>query len=177
MDTNSGKAFDYGLFRRLVGHTRPYRTTFFSVALAAILLSIFAVLTASFAGKSVNEAIKVKDSEKLFREYKDTEDERVHKTLVEGFDDKTVVYFGKIKSMENDMELIKIGCTKNIRSRITGLKMEFGSMSIFKIFECDNHDSFESFLHGHIDIRRYAHKEVINGLKKSQEVFIDSNHI
>ncbi len=65
MDTNSGKAFDYGLFRRLVGHTRPYRTTFFSVALAAILLSIFAVLTASFAGKIVNEAIKVKDSEKL----------------------------------------------------------------------------------------------------------------
>lgn len=65
MDTNSGKAFDYNLFRRLVAHTRPYRTTFYSVALAAILLSIFAVLTASFAGRIVNEAIKVNDAEIL----------------------------------------------------------------------------------------------------------------
>ncbi len=65
METNSGKAFDYNLFRRLVAHTRPYRTTFYGVALAAILLSIFAVLTASFAGRIVNEAIKVNDSERL----------------------------------------------------------------------------------------------------------------
>lgn len=114
---------------------------------------------------------ELKDNQKLFREYKDTENERVHKTLVEGFDDKTVVYFGKIKTMDDDRVLVKIGCTKNIRPRATQLKMEFGAMSIFKIFECDNHEPFERFLHNHQDIRRYSYKELINGMKKSHEVF------
>ena len=107
--------------------------------------------------------------ENLFRRYKDEEDVRIHKTLVEGFDNKTVVYFGKIKTMEDGRELIKIGCTKNIRPRTTGLQAEFGSMSIFKVFECDHHEPFERFLHEHIDIRRYSFKELING-KKGQKV-------
>jgi prophage antirepressor-like protein len=109
---------------------------------------------------------------KLFREYRDTEDERMHKTLVEGFDDKTVVYFGKIKTMDDDRVLVKIGCTKNIRPRATSLKTEFGNMSIFRVIECDHHESFERFLHNHQDIRRYSYKELVNGTKKSQEVFL-----
>ena len=119
-----------------------------------------------------NEIAQMKEHHaNLFREYKDTEDERLHKTLVEGFDNKTVVYFGKIKSMDDGRVLIKIGCTKNIRPRTTGLQMEFGSISIFKIFECDNHEPFERFLHGHIDVSRYSYKELINGTKRSHEVF------
>ena len=114
---------------------------------------------------------EVEDTQKLFRSYKDTEDERVHKTLVEGYDDKTVVYFGKIKTMDDDRILFKIGCTKNIKPRTTSLQHEFGNMAIFKIFECDNHESFERFLHGHLDIRRYSYKEMINGKKRSMEVF------
>jgi prophage antirepressor-like protein len=114
---------------------------------------------------------QLKDSEKLFREYKDDEEERIHKTLVEGYENKTVVYFGKITTMEDGRLLVKIGCTKNIRPRATALKKEFGSISIFKIFECERQEEFESFLHHHPDIRRYAHREMINGLKRSQEVF------
>ena len=118
------------------------------------------------------EISHIKEShESLFRQYKDSEDERIHKTLVEGFDNKTVVYFGKIKTMEDGRELIKIGCTKNIRPRTTGLQAEFGSISIFKIFECDRHESFEGFLHSHIDIRRYSFRDLINGKKMSHEVF------
>ena len=105
------------------------------------------------------------------RKLKDGRDEELHKTLVEGFDNKPVVYFGKIKTIDDGRVLVKIGCTKNIRSRLTGLKMEFGNMSILKIFECDNHEPFEKFLHNHQDIRRYSYKELINGMKKSQEVF------
>ncbi len=65
MEKSSGKAFDYNLFKRLIAHTKPYKLTFYGVALAAILLSVFAVLTASFAGRIVNEAIKVNDADKL----------------------------------------------------------------------------------------------------------------
>lgn len=65
MDTESGKAFDHRLFRRLMAHTRPYMLTFYGVAFAAILLSGFAVLSPLIVGNIVDEAIKKSDSEKL----------------------------------------------------------------------------------------------------------------
>ena len=65
MDKGSGNAFDYKLFKRLMAHTRPYKLTFYGVALAAVLLSVFAVLTATIAGDIVNDAIKKNDADKL----------------------------------------------------------------------------------------------------------------
>lgn len=106
----------------------------------------------------------------LARKYMDSEDERTHKTLVEGFDNKTCVYFGKIKTMDDNSVLVKIGSTKHIRSRTTGLVNEFGSMSILRVFECDRHEQFEKALHNHNDIKRYLFREPVNG-KRSMEVF------
>ncbi|MGB5369096.1 MAG: ABC transporter ATP-binding protein [Flavobacteriaceae bacterium] len=65
MDKGPGTAFDYTLFKRLMAHTKPYMLTFYGVAIAAILLSVFAVLTATIAGDIVNNAIKKNDPEKL----------------------------------------------------------------------------------------------------------------
>lgn len=65
MSSNTGKAFDTRLFKRLMAHTRPYRFTFYGVALAAILLSAFAVLTPVILKKIVDEAIKGSDGELL----------------------------------------------------------------------------------------------------------------
>ncbi|CAM4407729.1 ABC transporter ATP-binding protein [Zobellia roscoffensis] len=65
MDKDSGKAFDMRLFKRLLAHTRPYRTTFYGVALAAILLSGFAVMTPIIVQKIIDDAIKLGDEEKL----------------------------------------------------------------------------------------------------------------
>ncbi|SHJ22217.1 ABC transporter ATP-binding protein [Pseudozobellia thermophila] len=65
MDKNSGKAFDIRLFRRLLAHTRPYRLTFYGVALAAILLSVFAAIGPYILRIIVDEAIVVADGEKL----------------------------------------------------------------------------------------------------------------
>jgi len=61
----TGNAFDFGLFKRLVALTRPYRLTFWGVALAAVLISVFAILTATLAGDIVNEGIKTKNASKL----------------------------------------------------------------------------------------------------------------
>ena len=119
-----------------------------------------------------NEIEQMKEHhDNLFREYKDSEDERIHKTLVEGYENRTTVYFGKIKTMEDGRILVKIGCTKNIRPRATALKKEFGNISIFRLFECERQEEFENFLHHHKDIRRYVHREMINGIKRSHEVF------
>ncbi|MCM4169558.1 putative ABC transporter ATP-binding protein [Arenibacter antarcticus] len=65
MDKDTGKAFDFRLFKRLLRHVKPYSGTFYGVALAAILLSGFAVLTPVLVGEIVDNAITNKDSEKL----------------------------------------------------------------------------------------------------------------
>lgn len=65
MNKETGKAFDVKLFKRLLQHTSPYKTTFYGVALAAILISGFAVLTPVLVGKIVNVAIDGKDADKL----------------------------------------------------------------------------------------------------------------
>lgn len=65
MSKDSGKAFDTRLFKRLMAHTRPYKVTFIGVAVAAILLSAFAVLSPFILQKIIDDAIIKPDSEKL----------------------------------------------------------------------------------------------------------------
>ena len=65
MDRETGKAFDFRLFKRVLAYTRPYRITFLGVSLAAIMLSVFAVLSALFLKQIVDEALLQKDAEKL----------------------------------------------------------------------------------------------------------------
>ena len=64
-DKEQGKAFDYKLFKRVIQYTKPYRVVFFGVALAAILLSAFAVLTPILVREVVDTAITNKDAERL----------------------------------------------------------------------------------------------------------------
>ncbi|MGB5667682.1 MAG: ABC transporter ATP-binding protein [Maribacter sp.] len=65
MSKDSGKAFDTRLFKRLMAHTRAYKVTFIGVAVAAILLSAFAVLSPFILQKIIDDAIIKPDSEKL----------------------------------------------------------------------------------------------------------------
>eukprot|EP01093_Parvamoeba_rugata_P009134 TRINITY_DN2541_c0_g1_i1.p1 TRINITY_DN2541_c0_g1~~TRINITY_DN2541_c0_g1_i1.p1 ORF type:complete len:589 (-),score=133.48 TRINITY_DN2541_c0_g1_i1:6766-8532(-) len=65
MDKDSGKAFDTRLFKRLLAYTKPYKITFYGVALAAILLSVFAILTPLIVKKIIDEAIKGNNEEML----------------------------------------------------------------------------------------------------------------
>ncbi|SDE51843.1 ABC-type multidrug transport system, ATPase and permease component [Pricia antarctica] len=62
---DTGKAFDLRLFNRLLEKTRPYRLTFYGVALAAILLSVFAVLTPIILQQIIDDAIKQANADKL----------------------------------------------------------------------------------------------------------------
>ncbi|MGB5428821.1 ABC transporter ATP-binding protein [Eudoraea sp.] len=65
MDKDTGKAFDFRLFKRVLGHTKPYKLTFYGVALAAIFLSGFAVLTPLIVGEIVDGAIRQGNSQRL----------------------------------------------------------------------------------------------------------------
>lgn len=66
MDKETGKAFDLRLFNRLLDKTRPYRSTFYGVALTAILLSAFAVMTPILLQQIIDKAIKQGNTDMLF---------------------------------------------------------------------------------------------------------------
>ncbi|UCE68558.1 MAG: ABC transporter ATP-binding protein [Flavobacteriaceae bacterium] len=65
MEKDSGKAFDLYLFRRVLAFTRPYKPTFLGTAIAAILLTVFAVLTPLLLKEIIDVAIPQRDQDLL----------------------------------------------------------------------------------------------------------------
>ena len=57
MAAASGNAFDFKLFRRLLAYTNSYKWTFYFVAVAAILLSVFGVLRPYLLQLTIDEGI------------------------------------------------------------------------------------------------------------------------
>lgn len=65
MASATGNAFDFTLFKRLIKYTNPYKWTFYFVALAAILLSFFAVLRPYLLQVTIDDSIIPKDNDNL----------------------------------------------------------------------------------------------------------------
>ena len=59
----SGKAFDFKLFRRLLAFTNAYRLIFYFVAFAAVAMSCLAILRPYLLKRAIDESILPKDSE------------------------------------------------------------------------------------------------------------------
>ena len=59
----SGKAFDFKLFRRLLAFTNGYRLIFYFVAFAAVAMSILAILRPYLLKRAIDESILPKDTE------------------------------------------------------------------------------------------------------------------
>ena len=60
-----GKAFDFGLFKRVFTYTKPYTAIFWLVALTAILSAGFAILTPLLVRDIISEALSLKDQDLL----------------------------------------------------------------------------------------------------------------
>lgn len=65
MASGSGNAFDFKLFKRLLDYTKAYRWTFYFVAVAAILLSFFAVLRPFLLQVTIDNSIVPQDNDQL----------------------------------------------------------------------------------------------------------------
>ena len=65
MAISSGNAFDFSLFRRLLRYTNAYKWTFYFVAVAAILLSFFAVLRPYLLQLTIDNSIVPQDNDQL----------------------------------------------------------------------------------------------------------------
>ncbi|HET7361484.1 MAG TPA: ABC transporter ATP-binding protein [Salinimicrobium sp.] len=66
MAASSGKAFDFKIFRRLLEYTNNYKGTFYFVAIAAILLSLFAVLRPYLLQLAIDNSIVPQDYNELW---------------------------------------------------------------------------------------------------------------
>ncbi|MGB7843371.1 MAG: ABC transporter ATP-binding protein [Salinimicrobium sp.] len=65
MAISSGNAFDFSLFRRLLRYTNAYKWTFYFVAVAAVLLSFFAVLRPYLLQLTIDNSIVPQDNDQL----------------------------------------------------------------------------------------------------------------
>lgn len=65
MASKKGNAFDISVFKRLLSYTKPYKTTFYLVAFAAVALSILGVVRPYLTKIAIDESIVPKDSESL----------------------------------------------------------------------------------------------------------------
>ena len=65
MAKETGNAFDFSLFKRLIKYTNPYKWTFYFVTVSAILLSFFAILRPYLLRITIDESIIPKDNENL----------------------------------------------------------------------------------------------------------------
>ncbi|WP_121665649.1 ABC transporter ATP-binding protein [Mesonia aquimarina] len=65
MASNTGNAFNFGLFKRLIRYTNPYKWTFYFVGIAAVLLSVFGVVRPYLTKVTVDESIVPKDNDNL----------------------------------------------------------------------------------------------------------------
>jgi prophage antirepressor-like protein len=98
-----------------------------------------------------------------------------HDTLVEAYKGRYLVYFGIIKELEPGKFLMKIGSTKDIVTRSQSLISQFGSFTIFKIFECSSNEAFEKFLHKHRNIVKFSYKApVYDEYVSNGEIFLVS---
>ncbi len=68
MAEKNGNAFDFKLFRRLLGYANAYQFTFYFVALSAMLLSVFAVVRPYLLQQAIDQSFVPKD-EKLILYY------------------------------------------------------------------------------------------------------------
>jgi len=59
---NTGNAFDFKLFKRLLAFTKPYRLVFYFVAFAAVIMSVLAVLRPYLLKLAIDDSIVPKDS-------------------------------------------------------------------------------------------------------------------
>ncbi|XOK08752.1 ABC transporter ATP-binding protein [Patiriisocius sp. Uisw_017] len=65
MMADSGKAFDFTLFKRLLAFTNAYKAIFYLVAFTAVIMSILAILRPYFLKNAIDQSIIPQDEELL----------------------------------------------------------------------------------------------------------------
>jgi len=85
---------------------------------------------------------------------------------------KYITYIGRIRFCPDGCTLIKVGSTKDIKTRATDIATDYGAFVLLHVFECPMNEQFERFLQHHKAIRPLAFREVVhNGRRSNGEIF------
>lgn len=183
-DTQGGEQYttfltEAGVYRLLMRSTKPIAQPF-QEWFVNILISIrekgkYELKEEIEKVKSENNNIK-NENDLLKLKYEEGILSTTHKIFMDSYDNKNVVYFIKIKNIE-DKQLIKIGSTQDIQTRGRGLKSRFNcNVAFIKVFELNDYENFERFLLNHIDIKKYLYKDNNTyGVNNSTELFLMTN--
>lgn len=99
-----------------------------------------------------------------------------HKNILKSFDDKPGVYIGKIKKLENNKMIIKIGSSYTLDKRSSDLKNFFGNFNLIDFFPANRYRALERSIHNDPNINKYKYVEEING-NTSTETYCVTNEI
>ena len=99
-----------------------------------------------------------------------------HKTILKSFDNKPGVYIGKIKKLENNKMIIKIGSSHTLDKRSFDLKKFFGNFNLIDFFPANRYRALERSIHNDPNINKYKYIEEING-NTSTETYCVTNEI
>lgn len=99
-----------------------------------------------------------------------------HKTILNSFDNKPGVYIGKIKKLENNKMVIKIGSSHTLNKRSSDLKKFFGTFNLIDFFPANRYRAFETSIHNDPNVNKYKYIEEING-NTSTETYCITNEI
>jgi len=113
----------------------------------------------------INEQKKILDST-----IKNTKLDK-HKMLIEKFKNKQCIYIIEV-NLENELNLIKIGSTKNIYDRISAMNSSYSCECILlDIYECEtNYREIEQYILTNKDIKKNLYKEKINNVMPKEIV-------
>jgi len=97
-----------------------------------------------------------------------------HEALIDAFKgpEKYITYIGRIRFCPDGYTLIKVGSTKEIKTRATDIATDYGAFVLLHVFECPMNEPFERFLQRHEAIRPLAFRDVVhNGRRSNGEIF------
>ena len=79
-------------------------------------------------------------------------------------------------TFEDGSYIIKIGKTTNIKERLEKIRAEFKCKPvIIDVYESENPEKFESFLHRHPEILKHKYSQPINNTRVSTECYLIEN--
>ena len=113
----------------------------------------------------------IKDEKIKLNEIKYNNDLKLnkHKILIEKTKGKRCVYISEIE----EHKFIKIGSTKETLARHNQLNRQYGNSMFLEIFECDNFRDVEESILADSTIKKYLHRQPINGHMPQEIVLLN----
>lgn len=156
IDTNAGKRectflTEIGLYRLIMLSRKPIAKKF-QKWVASVIKEI-----------RINGKYELENElKKSIEENKHIEEMTRHKAIIDANRKKNGVYIGKVKTMDDDRIIIKIGSTNEINTRATALKNTFGQFILLDFFASNRHTSLESAIFKHPSVSTYKYTEPVN---------------